>query len=91
MVRRTRNNSKTGCKITGKFILHSINEHKDFQNALAFLKIFFPQDKRHDDLISGKFTELISESLHYTVMLFGIFEARIHLTFSHWLFHDLMK
>ena len=43
MVRRTRNKSKIGCKITGKFILHSINEHKDFQNALAFLKIFSPR------------------------------------------------
>ena len=41
-------------------------------------------------LFLGNFTELISESLLYTLMLFGIFEAGIHLAFSHWLFQDLI-
>ena len=71
--------------------MHSISEHKDFQNALAFLKIFSPRIRDMMTLFLGNFTELISESLLYTLMLFGIFEAGIHLAFSHWLFQDLMK
>lgn len=31
---------------------------------------------------------LISETLHYIVMLLRIYDARIHLAFSHWLSQD---